>query len=89
MTLNRPGNFEMRKEVLGSDGAQKMDISGNEVSDSGHTDFLFEACQLEMDAVFRPGIDNYLSPAVFNNLEMQKRGSTTLSSKNSSICPSH
>ena len=49
--------MEMRDEVLSSVGAQDLDTSSYQVSDLEDIEFNWENSQLEMDAVFRPGID--------------------------------
>ena len=49
--------MEMRDEVLSSVEAQNFDTSSYQVSDLEDIDFNWENSQLEMDAVFRPGID--------------------------------
>ena len=47
----------MREEVLYSVGAQDLDTSSYQVSDLKDIEFNWENSQLDMDAVFRPGID--------------------------------
>ena len=49
--------MEMRDEVLSSVWAQDLDTSSHPVSDLEDIEFNWENSQLEMDAVFRPGID--------------------------------
>ena len=56
ITPNEQGTFEMR-EVLSSVGAQDLDTSRYQVSDLEDIEFNWENSQLDMDAVFRPGID--------------------------------
>ena len=70
ITPNQEGTMEMRDEVLSSVGAQDMDTSSYQVSDVEDIDFNWEDSQLEMDAVFRPGIDTPFSPTTFDNLLM-------------------
>ena len=64
----------MRDEVLSSVGAQEgLDTSGYQVSPSDDLDdveFYWENDQLDVDAVFRPGIDTPFSPTAFDDLEM-------------------
>ena len=48
-----------------------MDTSSYQVSDLEDIEFNWEYSQLEMDAVFRPGIDTPFSPAIFDNLSME------------------
>ena len=54
---NQEGKIEMREEVLSSVGAQDLDTSSYQVSDLEDIEFNWESLQLDMDAVFRPGID--------------------------------
>ena len=60
----------MRDEVLSSVGAQDLDTSSNQVSDLEDIEFNWENSQLEMDAVFRTGIDTPFSPTTFDDLLM-------------------
>ena len=57
ITQNQEGTVEMRDEVLSSMGAQDMDTNSYQVSDLEDIEFNWEKSQLDMDAVFRPGID--------------------------------
>ena len=57
ITPNQEGTLEIRNEVLSIVGAQDMDTSGYQVSDLDDADFYWENDQLDVDAVFRPGID--------------------------------
>ena len=61
----------MREEVLSSVGAQDLDTSSYQVSDLEDIEFNWENSQLDMDAVFRPGIDTPFSPTTFHNLLMR------------------
>ena len=69
-TPNQEGTMEMRDEVLSSVGAQDLDTSSYQVSDLEDIEFNWENSQLDMDSVFRPGIDNPFSPTVFDDLLM-------------------
>ena len=60
--------MEMRDEVLASVGAQDLDTSSCQVSDLEDMEFNWENSQLDMDAVFRPGIDTPFSPTTFDDL---------------------
>ena len=60
----------MRKDVLSSVGAQDLDTSSYQVSDLEDIEFNWENSQLDMDAVFRPGIDTRFSPTTFDDLLM-------------------
>ena len=70
ITPNQQGPFEMREEVLSSVGAQDFDTSSDQVSDLEDIEFNWEISQLDMDAVFRPGIDTPISPKTFDDLLM-------------------
>ena len=62
----------MRDETLSSVGAQKsLDTSGYQVSaDLDDVEICWENDQLDVYAVFRPGIDTPFSPTAFDDLEM-------------------
>ena len=62
--------MEMRDEVLSSVGAQDLDTSSYQVSDLEDIEFNWENSQLDMDAVFRPGIDTPFSPTTLDDLLM-------------------
>ena len=70
ITPNQAGTMEMRDEVIPSVGAQDLDTSSYQVSDLEHIEFNWEDSQLDMDAVFRPGVDTPFFPATFNDLSM-------------------
>ena len=70
ITPNQEGTMEMRDEVLWSVGAQDLDTSSYQVSDLEDIEFNWENSQLDMDSVFRPGIDTPFSPTVFDDLLM-------------------
>ena len=70
ITPNQQGTIEMRKEVLSSVGAQDLDTSSYQVSDLEDIEFDWENSQLDMEAVFRPGIDTSFSPTTFDDLLM-------------------
>ena len=70
ITPNHEGTMEMRDEVLSSVGAQDLDTSSYQVSDLEDIEFNWENSQLDMDSVFRPGIDTPFSPTVFDDLLM-------------------
>ena len=75
VTPNQQGTHEMREEVLSSVGAQDMDTSGYHVpsaADMDDVEFKWENDQLDVEAVFRPGIDTPFSPTAFDDLEMGK-----------------
>ena len=70
ITPNQEGTIEMREQVLSSVGAQDLDTSSYQVSDLEDIEFNREDSQLDMDAVFRPGIDTPFSPTTFDDLSM-------------------
>ena len=67
VTPNQEGTMEMRDEVISSVGAQDLDTSSYQVSDLEDIEFNREDSQLDMDAVFRPGIDTPFSPTTFDD----------------------
>ena len=68
---NQQGTFEMREEVLSSVGAQYLDTSSYQLTDIEDIEFNWEKSQLNMDAVFRPGIGNPFSPTTFDVISME------------------
>ena len=70
ITPNQEGTVEMREELLSSVGAQDLETSSYQVSDLEDIEFNWEDSQLDMDAVFRPGIDTPFSPSTFDDLLM-------------------
>ena len=66
ITPNQEGTMEKRNEVLSSVGAQDLDTSSHQISDLEDIEFNWENSQLDMDSVFRPGIDTPFSPTVFD-----------------------
>ena len=70
-TPNQQGTHEMRDEVLSSVGAQDLDTCTYQLTDLEDIEFNRETSQLDMDAVFRPGIDTPFSPTTFDDLSME------------------
>ena len=70
ITQNQEGTMEMRDEVLAIVEAQDLDTSSYQVSDLEDIEFNWEDSKLDMDAVFRPGIDTPFSPTTFDDLSM-------------------
>ena len=70
ITPNQEGTIEMKEEVLSSVRAQDLDTSSYQVSELEDIEFNWEDSQLDMDAVFRPGIDTPFSPNTFDDLLM-------------------
>ena len=70
ITRNQKGTIEMREEVLSSVEAQDLDTSSYQVFDLEDIEFNWEDSHLDMDAVFRPGIDTPFSPTTFEGLPM-------------------
>ena len=64
ITPNQEGTMEIRV------GAQDLDTSSYQVSDLEDIEFNWEYSQLDMDAVFRPGIDTPFSPTTFDDFLM-------------------
>ena len=63
----------MRDKVLSSVGVQEgLDTSGYQVSsaDLDDVEFYWENDQLDVDAVFKMGIDTHFFPTAFDDLEM-------------------
>ena len=52
-------------------GAQHLDTSSYQVSDHEDIQFNWENSQLDMDAVFRPGIDTPFCPTTIDDLSME------------------
>ena len=75
ITQNQEGTMEMRDEVLSSVGAQDLDTSSYQVSDLEDIEFNWENSQLQMDAVFRPGMETPFFPTIFDDLSMGAWGS--------------
>ena len=69
-TPHQEGTMQMTDKILCSVGAQDMDTSSYQVSDIKDIEFNLENSQLEMDAVFRPGIKPPFSPTTFDDLLM-------------------
>ena len=65
----RGNNGDERRSTLQC-GAQDLDTSSYQVSDLEDIEFNWEDSQLDMDAVFRPGIDTPFSPTTFDDLLM-------------------
>ena len=78
VTQNQEGTMEMRDEVLSSVGAQDLDTSSYQVSDLEDIEFNWENSHLDMDAVFRPGIDTPFSPTTFDDFSMEGQLKTQL-----------
>ena len=71
VTPSQQGTHEMRDKVLSSVGAQDLDTSSYQLTDLEDIEFNRENSQLDMDAVFRPGIDTHSSPTTFEYLSME------------------
>ena len=61
----------MKEEVLSSVGAQDLNFSSYQVSDLEDIEFNWANSQLDMDAVFRPGIETPFSSTTFEDLSME------------------
>ena len=58
--------MDMRHEVLSSVGAQDLHTSIYQVSDLEDIEFNWENSQMDMDAVFRPGLGTPFFPTTFS-----------------------
>ena len=70
ITPSHQGTMEVRDEVLSSVRAQDLDTSSYQVSDLEDIEFNWKDSQLDMDAVFRAGIDTPFSPITFDDFLM-------------------
>ena len=70
-TQNQEGTIELRDEVLSSVGAQDLDTSSYQGSDLEDKKFNWKNSQLDMDSLFRPGIDTPFSPTTFGDWSME------------------
>ena len=71
ITPNQQGTFEKREKVLFSVGAQDTDTRGYELSDLPDIEFSWEDPAVDMDSVYRPGIDTQFSPSVFDDFQLE------------------
>ena len=71
VTPNQQGAHEMRDELTSSVGVQDLDTSRYQLTDLEDIEFNWENSRLDMDAVFRPGIDTSFSPFTFDDLSME------------------
>ena len=67
ITPNQEGTMEMRDEVLSSVEAQDLGTSSYQVSALEDIEFNWENSQLDMDSVFRLGMDTPFPPTVFDD----------------------
>ena len=65
LTPNQQGIHGTRDEVLSSVGAQDIDTSWYQVSNLDDVEIIRENSQVDINAVFRPGIDTPFSPTAF------------------------
>ena len=70
ITPNQQGTLEMREEVLSSVGAQDTDTSGYEISDLEDIEFRWEDPAVEMEIVYRLGIDTLFFPSIFDVFQL-------------------
>ena len=71
ITPNQRETFEMRKEVLSIVASKDTDTRGYELSDLGDIEFNWEDPAVDMDNVYRPGIDTPFSPSTFDDFQME------------------
>ena len=62
--------MEMRDDVLSIVAAQDLDTSSYQLTELEDIEFNCENSQLDMDEVFRPGIDSPFFPTTFDDLSM-------------------
>ena len=74
ITPNQQGTFEMREEVLSSVKEQDTDTMGYELSDLEDINISWEDPAVDMDSVYRTGIDTPFSSSNFDDFQME--GST-------------
>ena len=67
ITPKQQGISETREEVLSSIGAQDTDTRGYELSDLEDFEFSWEDPAVDMDNVYRAGIDTPFCPSIFDN----------------------
>ena len=67
----------MREEELSSVGAQDTDTRGYQLSDLEDIEFSWEDPAVDMDSVYRPGIDTLFSPSMLDDFQM-KRSTTAI-----------
>ena len=60
----------MREEVLSSVGAQDTDTRGYELSNLEDIGFSWGDPAVDMDSVYRPGIDTLLFPSIVDDFQM-------------------
>ena len=71
VTPNQQGTHQLGDEVLSIEGAPDIDTTGYQVSaDLNDVEFHCEKDQLDVQALFRPGIETPFSPAAFDDLEV-------------------
>ena len=70
-TENQGGTKDMRDEVLSSVWAPDFDTSSYQLADLVDIEFNWENSQLDVDAVFRPGLYTPFSPNTFHDLSME------------------
>ena len=73
ITPNQQGTFEMREKILSSVGAQDSDKKGYELSDIEVIEFSWEDPAVDMDSVYRPGIDTPFSPSILNDFQWDQQ----------------
>ena len=66
--------MEIWKEVISSVATQDMVTSGYQLSDLENIEIDWDDPDLNMDAVFRPGIKTPFSSSTFNDFEMGSIG---------------
>ena len=68
---DQQGTFEVREEVLSTGGAQDTDTKRYELCHLEDVEFSWEDPAIDMDSVYRPGLDTPFSPSVFDVFQIQ------------------
>ena len=102
ITQNQEGTMEMKDEVLSIVGAQDLHTSSCQVSDLKDMVFNWEISQLDMDALFRPGIgtpffSNYIWGFIDWGISWKphcvgrrgRQGACSSTSINTRVCQTH
>ena len=70
ITPNQKGTFEKREKVLYRFGAQDTDTRGHELSYLEDIEFSWDYPAVDMDSVYRPGVDTPLLSSFFDDFQM-------------------
>ena len=78
ITSDQEGAIQMRDKMLLTVGAQDLDTSGYQVCDLDDVEIYREIGQVDVDAVFRPGIDTPFSPSTLDVSEVGSMVESTI-----------